>query len=98
MISPPSQTDPFTPRILTVIAVFLGVIAIGMWADRSTGVGVAHAQVPDSGRQRYDQLAEQKKTNELLRQILDHLRVKAIKVRIETTDKRSEPKRSRVGP
>ena len=98
MNRPPNQTDPFTRRILTVIAAFLGVIAVASWSDRPTGVGVAHAQVPDSARQRYDLLAEQKKTNELLGQILDHLRAKAIKVRIETTDKRSEPKRSRVGP
>ena len=98
MNRPAVQTDPFTRRMLTVIAAFLGAIAIGLWADRSAGVGVAHAQVPDSGKQRYDQLAEQKKTNELLGQILDHLRAKAIKVRIETTDKRSESPRPRVGP
>ena len=90
--------DRYTRCMLFAITVLLTVVAVELWVARPTILPAADAQVPDSGKQRYQAIQEARKTNETLRQILDHLRSKAIKVRIETTDKRSKPPPLRNGP
>lgn len=81
--------DRFTRTILTVITALLAVIAVELWFGRPNMVPAARAQIPDSGKQRHDLLREQKRTSDLLKQVLDHIRTKPIKVRIDATDKQA---------
>jgi hypothetical protein len=83
------RLDRFTRCLLAVITVLLTVIAVELWQGRPSMLPEAMAQIPDSGAQRYQMIAETQKTNNLLADILDHLRNKAIKVQTaaETTDK-----------
>jgi len=78
--------DRFTKCILTALTVLLAVIAVELWGGRPSALPAATAQIPDTGRQRQDILIEARKTNNLLAQILDHLRTKAVKVRVVDTD------------
>ncbi len=84
-------------RLLAVGVVLLVVIVVGVWDGSTTALPEAHGQIPDTGLQRRQILEEQRKTNELLSAILEHLRTEPIKVRIEATDKRNEPARGRDG-
>ncbi len=52
----------------------------------------AHAQVPDTGRQRQDILLETRETNRLLGEILEHLRTGELKVRVLPPDEKHEPR------
>jgi hypothetical protein len=79
--------DRFTRGVLIALIALLTVIAIELWAGRPDMVPAAQAQVPDSGLQRYQILDEARRTNQLLEQILEHLRTKAVKVSIADTDK-----------
>ncbi|MFQ5422691.1 MAG: hypothetical protein ACE5F9_01795 [Phycisphaerae bacterium] len=79
--------DRFTKCTLTALTALLAIIALELWGGRPTTLPAATAQIPDTGRQRQDILIEARKTNNLLVQILDHLRTKAVKVRMEDTDK-----------
>ena len=72
---------------LTCIAGLLFVIAIELSALSGPLIPRAQAQVPDSGAQRLKLLAENKKTNALLDQILQHLRTQTVKVKVIGTDK-----------
>jgi hypothetical protein len=83
------RLDRFTRILLAVIAALLAVIAVELWQARPSMLPEATAQIPDSGAQRYQMIGEAQKTNEILANILDHLRTKSIKVQTqaETTDK-----------
>jgi hypothetical protein len=76
--------DRGTCGLLTVIAVLLAIIAVELGLERPDIVPAAQAQIPDAGQQRYQAIAEAQRTNELLQEILDHLRTKAIKVEMRT--------------
>lgn len=80
--------DRFTRRLLLAITVLLTIIAVELWGGRPSLLPVASAQIPDSGKQRYDMIAEAKKTNKLLGEILSHLRTGSVKVVIAPTDKK----------
>ena len=79
--------DRFTRGVLVALTVLLTVIAIELWAGRPDMVPAAQAQVPDSGAQRNQIIEDGRRTNQLLEQILEHLRTKAVKVSIADTDK-----------
>jgi len=79
--------DRFTRCILTAITVLLTIIAIELWAGRPSMVPTACAQIPDSGMQRNTLIDEARQTNQLLGEILKHLRSKPIKVKMEAPDK-----------
>jgi len=82
--------------LLACIVGLLAVIAVELSDRLPTPVSTAVAQIPDTGRQRQDIVSESRRTNELLTQILDHLRSKSIKVVIEAPDKaRGEAARGR---
>ncbi len=66
--------------LLMVIAVELSVL-VGPLQPR------AQAQIPDSGAQLMQLIEGQKVTNQILAQILDHLRTREIKARLIDTDK-----------
>ncbi|MCG8406511.1 MAG: hypothetical protein MI923_15055 [Phycisphaerales bacterium] len=80
--------DRFSRWLLVAIAMLLAVNAVGLWDNRTSILPTAQAQIPDTAKQRQQLVKESRRTNELLSQILTHLRTKAIKVQIEATDKR----------
>lgn len=86
-----------THLLLSCIAAVLAIIAIEL-SDRLPlpRSAPAVAQIPDTGRQRQDIVVETRRTNELLGQILEHLRGKPVKVVVESPDKaRGEAARGR---
>jgi hypothetical protein len=82
--------DRFTRGVLVALTVLLTIIVIELWAGRPTMTPEARAQVPDSGAQRNQMIEETRRTNQLLEQILDHLRTKPVKVKTVDTDKADE--------
>jgi len=81
--------DRYTRLLLTVIAALLTVIAVELAVQRPDIAATAQAQIPDSGAQRYQLIGEGQRTNQLLDDILTHLRTKPIKVEMqaESADK-----------
>lgn len=79
--------DRTTRTLLLGIAALLAVIAVELWDAAPSALPTAAAQVPDTGKQRQDLILEQRRTNELLTQVLEHIRTKPIKVEIAPTDK-----------
>ena len=90
--------DRWTRYVLVAITALLTVVAVELWAGRPSALPSAHAQVPDTGRQRLRLIEESRRTNELLTEILDHLRTKPIKVKVIGTDKSKESRRNRKSP
>ena len=82
--------DRFTRGVLAALTVLLTVIAVELWAWLPSTAPAAMAQVPDSGAQRNQIIDEAHRTNQLLEQILDHLRTKTVKVKNADTDKADE--------
>ncbi|GMV98762.1 MAG: hypothetical protein HRF43_20810 [Phycisphaerae bacterium] len=73
---------------LSAIALLLAVIAVQLSALIGPVIPRAAAQSPpDSGAQLFKLIEAQTRTNQILQQILDHLRSGEIKVAIPTTDK-----------
>ena len=71
-----------------VIAVsLLSLIAIQLWCGSVSVLPSASAQIPDTGLQRKQLIDEQRRTNELLEQILDTLQSRTIKVYVAASDK-----------
>lgn len=89
--------DRFLRGILVTIAILLAVIAVALWDRRPSMLPTAQAQIPDTAKQRQQVVEESRRTNQLLSQILTHLRTKPVKVQIEATDEREESRRSRAG-
>jgi hypothetical protein len=76
--------------LLSAIVCLLAVIAIELSALLGPMQPRALAQIPDSGKQRYELLDAQKKTSANLERILQHLRTQTIKVKVVSTDKDSK--------
>lgn len=70
-------------RIVTAAA--LAAIAVALWDGRGL-LPAASAQVPDTARQRLEMVREQQRTNQLLEEILEHLRTKPVRV-VDARDK-----------
>ena len=84
---PLARPDRAFRILLTGVVILLGVIAVEL-SDRGPALlPAAVAQIPDTAKQRADILSETKRTNELLGQILDHLRGKSVKVVVTAADK-----------
>ncbi len=62
-----------------------------VWLGPAPWVPEARAQLPDTARQRNDQLAETRRTNELLAELIGILRTQTIKVSLEGSDKTGAP-------
>lgn len=91
-----NRVDRRLQALLACIAVLLGIIAIELSDRLPSPVSPAVAQIPDTARQRQDIVIETRRTNELLGQILEHLRGKPVKVVVESPDKaRGETARGR---
>ena len=65
------------------LSVVLLATCVRVWLGPVEWVPDARAQLPDSGLQRKQLLEEARKTNLLLDKLIEHLKHKAIKVRIE---------------
>ncbi len=87
--------DGYTRRILCVIAVLLAVITVELWQVGPSMLPRAEAQIPDTALQRENIVREARQTNALLKQILEHLRSKPIKVEMDGTDGGDGKRRSR---
>lgn len=78
-------------RFLACITLLLAVIAV----ELSVLVGPiqprAAAQIPDSGLQRQEILAASNRTNQLLGELVQHLKTQVIKVKVVGTDKDTKP-------
>ncbi len=72
---------------LAIVAALLALIAIPIWSGTVSILPSAVAQIPDTGLQRKQLIDEQRRTNELLEQILDTLQSRTIKVYVATSDK-----------
>ncbi len=78
-------------RLLSAIVVLLAIIAVELSVMMPPLQAQSCAQIlPDSARQRADQIAEQIKTNATLERILDQLRTGTVKVKVTSTDKELE--------
>jgi len=82
--------DKYTRFLLTVIAVLLTVVAVGMWCETDDMTPRAQAKIPDSGMQ-FQQLIDQTEAIKLSLANLSELLVSGkVKVRIveaETVEK-----------
>lgn len=83
------SADRLTRTMLGAIAGLLAVIAVALWDGRPSLLPAASAQIPDSGRQRQELVREVRRSNELLAQILEHLRTKPVKVQTLDADERT---------
>lgn len=86
--------DRFTRCMLLAITCLLTVIAVELWVGRPSMLPAARAQIPDPGRQRNEIVGETRRTNELLLQILNHLRTQPIKVELKATDEQKGLRRA----
>ena len=85
--------------LLSAIVCLLVVIAIELSVLITPVQPRASAQIPDSGKQRYELLDAQKKTSAALDRILQHLRTQTIKVKVVGTDKDNKrPTAVKSGP
>jgi hypothetical protein len=66
------------------------VTCIRVWTGPTDVIPVARAQIPDSGRQRRELLAEARQTNALLAEIREILKSHTIKVELQDSDKPKE--------
>ena len=71
-----------------VVALLLAT-CVRVWLGPVDLLPRVEAQIPDSGRQRQEQLAEMRQTNRLLGQILSTLKSGTLNVRLASTDKKS---------
>lgn len=62
-----------------------------VWLGPADWLPEAKAQLPDTARQRNDQLAEARRTNQLLTELIGVLRTQTIKVTLEGSDKNGTP-------
>ena len=68
-----------------LLGVILAVTFIRVWAGPTSWAADARAQIPDAGSQRADLLQEVRKTNELLRKVIQILETKSVKVEVQNT-------------
>ena len=70
-----------------VVVAVLGTLAVQVWSNTPSILPAAVAQIPDTGLQRKQLIDEQRRTNDLLEQIVDVLRSKTIKVELAPSEK-----------
>ena len=85
--------------LLSAIVCLLAVIALELSVLMGPVQPRALAQIPDSGKQRYELLDAQRKTIATVERILQHLRTQTIKVKVVGTDKDNKrPTTVKPGP
>lgn len=73
-----------------LVAGAIAATCVRVWLGPGPMVPQASAQIPDAGLQRREVLAETRRTNQLLEQILRTLQTGTIQVRLEGTDNSQE--------
>ncbi len=87
--------DKYTRVVLTVIAVLLSLVAVGMWCQSPALIDSAQAGIPDSGQQLDEVIAQLKEVNENLQGISETLVSGGMKVQVmepTETKKKAAPK------
>lgn len=72
----------------SLLTVLIAVTCLRVWAGPVDWMPGAYAQLPDTAKQRIDQIAEMRRTNELLGEIVRILKTEQIKVVVEGSDKK----------
>ncbi|MFQ5491252.1 MAG: hypothetical protein ACE5GE_11060 [Phycisphaerae bacterium] len=91
MTPPAPRHRPIARRLLGgLLLVFVLTSCLRVWLGPLPTLQQAHAQIPDSGRQRFDMIREAQRTNQLLDQILTTLRQDTLNVRVVGTDKNAK--------
>lgn len=85
MFTQQKQTPSYFLRVVWIV--LLAVTCLRVWSGPLDPSPVAHAQVPDSGRQRLELLEEVRRTNVLLAEIRLILTSGTLKVRSIAADK-----------
>ena len=83
------MSDKTPPRSWSTTVLWMAMLATGLrvWLGPVSFDSPALAQVPDAGLQRQQLMAETKRTNELLSELVNLLKTQTIKVRLEDSDK-----------
>ena len=71
-----------TQKLLTAIVVLQVLTLLGLWTGLPR-TAESQAAIPDPGAQREAQVAEQKKTNEKLDQLMEVLKSGEVKIKVE---------------
>lgn len=83
-----SRHRPLVPRLLGgLLLVFVLASCLRVWLGPIPVLPRAQAQIPDSGKQRFELIGQAQQTNQLLEQILATLRDGTISVRMTDIDK-----------
>ena len=78
--------DRYTRNLLTVIAVLLAIVAVGLYTQTPSTVQVAEAAIPDSGSQRQIIINQLKEMNGQLRKLNQALTKTTLKVEVTNAD------------
>ena len=79
------HVDNYTRVMLTVIAVLLGFVALGLWFETPDVTSPAYARIPDQGLQLNLLIDEMAKVNDSVDELAVLLRSGDVKVRIMAT-------------
>jgi hypothetical protein len=71
----------------TLLTVLIAVTCLRVWLGPVEWTPRAYAQLPDTAKQRNEQLAEIQRTNQLLSELIRFLKTEQIKVVVEGSDK-----------
>ena len=74
--------DGYTRVLLTVIAILLSLVAIGMWCDSPRMIQSADAKIPDSGQQLHEVITQLEDVNSSLVTITELMVSGDLKVQI----------------
>ena len=77
-----ARLDDYTRVLLTVIAVLLTVVAVGLWTHAPSSISTAEARLPDSGLQFNQMIVELQRTRASMDGIANLLRSGQAKVQI----------------
>lgn len=72
--------------IRTLLFSFLVLTCLKVWLAPVEVVQPVHAQIPNSGQQRYDMIAELKRVNQQLTELISVVKTHTIKVRMAGAD------------
>ncbi len=86
-----SRHRPLVPRLIGgLLLTFVLASCLRVWLGPFPVLPRAQAQIPDSGKQRFELIDQAQKTNHLLEQILATLREGTLNVRLAGTDKNAK--------
>ncbi|MBI9017444.1 MAG: hypothetical protein JEZ07_09320 [Phycisphaerae bacterium] len=78
--------DKYTRFILTVIAVLLLVVSVGLWGHAPSTLSTANAAIPDSGKQLNDVISQLEAVKASVDKVQQTLTSGGVKVQIVTAE------------